>query len=321
MTKRLVSASVLFMVQCSAFAYEGPSPLRNIKIDSSVTMNNSTGLFNYRYSVFNPKTNVSEISAIDITITRDPINEGSPSSTGLSYCPHHSEVASQRSLALTPIVAVGASTPKGWSCDHMPEGSLSFGAIDDPDVIKSGKSMGPFVLNSYGIPGIREVLVEPLIDYESFSPEWEGDSKRLEALQAKVNWLGKTIGPKAPPKLFVTTNFLDYLISLKDQSISLGWISGKELEKELDKIFARAKKKLSPCDQRELKEAIGELIEKAREEKKCKGLSSEARALLLYNAKYFLAQLPILSKADIKQCRHDDDHDHHEKHEDSNHKD
>jgi hypothetical protein len=51
-----------------------------------------------------------------------------------------------------------------------------------------------------------------------------------------IAWHGKTVGPKAPPANFVPGDFLNYIISLKQQSYQLGWIVQKaEDEHERDK--------------------------------------------------------------------------------------
>ncbi len=324
MKYRLIGALLLSCFASNIWAYEGPKPLRDIKVNASID-SNSTGVFSFRYEILNPSTNDGSIYSVDLFLSQDPAVDSNTSSVSLKQCPHYGRQSSVNALKVRSGTSIGSSAPAGWDCGYgrllgFTSISYGWGAEDDPYLIKPGGSRKGFSLTSYGLPAIRDILVEPNIELDQLPKEYEENVEKTVALEVKVRWLGKTIGPKAPPKVFVAADFLDYLISLKSQSVSLKWITDKELEKYLDKIFTRAKMKLGPCDQRELKEAIGELIEKAKGEDKRKGLSSEARALLLYNAKYFLAQLPNLSKADKKECKHDDD-DHHDKHEDSDSKD
>ncbi len=305
-------------------AYEGPSPLRNLKL-GVVVKAKSSDIYTYEYSIANPAANDGKISSVDIFLGQNKESDVGSSNESRQHCSSYFRASSTDALKSGTVTGVGSTAPPNWTCGYgklagFDNGSYGWGAKDVSYMISPGKSQSGFSLISSGLPSIREVLIEPWIDLDQLPSEYDENAEKTEALESKVRWIGKTIGPKAPPKIFVPTNFLEYLISLKDQSISLGWISGKELERDLNKIFAVAKKHLGPCDQRKLKAAIGELIEKAKDEKKCKGLSSEGRALLLYNSKYFLAQLPSLSKADKKECERDEDHDHHEKHEDSNRK-
>lgn len=293
-------------VACSAFGYEGPSPLKNVKVETSTVFDDSNGIYSYSYRITNPASNDGEINTISVSIGRDSATDADVSSSGLSHCPHHSASA-QMNLAQTPMVNVGSSTPNGWSCDYG-KGEFVFGCVYERDAIKPGASSAGYVLKSFAPPGIREVSVAPTIDIDRLPDIYNEDADKLESLEKNLTWTGKTIGPKAPPKVFVALSYLDYLISLKDQSVALRWITEKNIEKDLNKIFARAKKKLGQCDERDLKEAIGELTEELNKHSR-KGLSPEARALLLYNSKYFISQLPKLSKADREKCEHQHEHD------------
>jgi hypothetical protein len=283
-------AVVLCIIAFPAFAYEGPAPLKDIKVLFSATLNSSNGLYSYNYTISNPSSNNGEIRAIRISINRDPQIDGEVSSNGLTYCPHHSNLASETNLAKTPMVPVGATTPNGWSCNYQPQGNFSFGSVRAHDRIKPGSTSSGYVLKSFALPGIRDVAIEPTIELDRLPPSYYENDIKLGELEDIVRWTGKTVGPKAPPKVFVPATFLDYLISLKDQSVTLGWIKGKE-GKELDKIFDLAKKELAHGNQKALRQAIGKLI-KQTSKNESKNISAEAQALLVYNAKYFLAQLP-----------------------------
>jgi hypothetical protein len=287
MTKSLLLVSSLFLAFPS-HAYEGPAPLTHIAVKPAVSLEG--GVFSYRYKIDNPAENNGEIREISINIGRDVLVDAEVTGDGLTYCAHHSEAASQKSLALTPMVPVGAATPTGWSCNYLPTGRFSFASFNSRYRIKPGTSQDGYTLKSMGIPGIRDILIEPAIDYQAFPPDWEGDSSRLQALREKVNFTAKTIGPKAPPKVFVPSNFIDYLISIKEQAFSLGWIKNQGLVTSLDAKLNNAKKKIASGDKKTAKNLLSAFQNEVQAQNG-KQLTPEAYALLYFNAKYMIDRL------------------------------
>ena len=310
MKNKITTIFIMSTIGFSAYGYEGPTPLQNIIVDFSGSIDKLSGLYSYSYSVKNPVSNNGEIHAIRISVSRNPQTDMDLPLSGLSNCRHHSEAAAQRNMAITPMVAVGSSVPDGWSCDYQPQGYFSFGSVSARNRIKPGASAVGYTLKSKGPPGIRTIVVEPTIELDLLPASYNENVEKLVALEDNVKWTGKTVGPVAPPIVFVASDYLDYLISLKDQSVALKWISDKRLEKEFDEIFARAKRKLGGCDQEELKEAIEKLPELV--EQKRKGISSEAKTLLSYNAMYFVSRLPKGSKVERDKCKksHHDEREH-----------
>ncbi len=101
---------------------------------------------------------------------------------------------------------------------------------------------------------------------------------------------GFTIGPSDPPTPFIPLNFLDTLISFKHRSVSLGWINNKGIANSLDSKLDNAKKKFSSGNMKEVKNILNAFLNEV-EAQKGKYLSSEAYALLKYNAKYLIDSL------------------------------
>lgn len=121
------------------------------------------------------------------------------------------------------------------------------------------------------------------------------------------------MGPVAPPVNFVPLDFLTYLIDLKHQAQTLGWIGGPKLVLELDKKLDQVKEKLAGSDIESAREKIESFIEKVearyketkeheiekiKEQKKegkepeeKKFVTSEGYALLKFNAEYLKDQL------------------------------
>lgn len=125
----------------------------------------------------------------------------------------------------------------------------------------------------------------------------------------------KTVGPKTPPAVFVPIDFLNYIISLKHEAYNLGWIvQGRDDDKDkyedeeegimnsLDKKLEKAKEALVKGDNREAIEKLKSFIheiealykegkEKHEKEEGRSHITSEAYALLKYNAIYLIEKL------------------------------
>lgn len=280
----------MFIATSVTFAYEGPAPLTKIKIDFSAELNGSNGLYSYKYAVSNPASNNGEIHSIRISVSKDPGTDADVSSSGLTYCPFHSAQSAEINLATTPMVPVGASTPNGWSCNYMPEGTFSFGSVEPENRIMPGKSSSGYVLTSYALPGIRNISVDPVIELDLLPSNYDETGVKLGQLEEKVRWTGKTVGPKAPPRVFVALNFLNYVISLKDQSFALGWIKDKGIANSLDAKLNDAKKKITAGNSKTAKNVLKAFQNEVRAQQG-KKLTSEAYALLYYNAKYLIDHL------------------------------
>lgn len=83
-------ALVVFIILCvvgEAEAYEGPSPLRDIKIDVNLT-SSATGSLTYQYSISNPSTNDGSIYSIDIFLSQDPQLDSNRPSVDFKQCSH-----------------------------------------------------------------------------------------------------------------------------------------------------------------------------------------------------------------------------------------
>ncbi|MBI4823076.1 MAG: hypothetical protein HY805_02445 [Nitrospirae bacterium] len=109
----------------------------------------------------------------------------------------------------------------------------------------------------------------------------------------------KAISPKAPPADFKPLDFLNYIISLKHEASSLGWITNKGIEMSLDAKLEAAKKKLEQGQNGTAKNILNALINEI-EAQGCetydncpsgKHLLPEAYALLKYNVLYLIERL------------------------------
>lgn len=291
----LIGFSVFVLFSGTATAgYEGPSPLKDIKVEPTVTQD-SGGVYRYNYKVTNPSVNDGEIVSVRIFIPFNPSSEASLPPTGLQQCKRFSKNSSARITAQMSIVPVGSSTPNGWSCGYAQlsgytDGAFSFGAIDDPYLVKPGSSITGLSLFSLGPPGIRDVMVNPDIDVNRLPPEYNENVPKTVALQNQVKWVGKTIGPKAPPKAFSGNSFIAYLISLVNQSRTQSWIDNDGIENSLLAKLNAAKAKIGAGDNKTAKNIVSAFLNDVQAQNG-KHLSAEAYALLYYNGQYLVNHL------------------------------
>jgi hypothetical protein len=283
-----------FLLGIPAFGYEGPSPLKDVKIDVTTTINNS-GIYQFKYKVTCPMPYDGEITSIDLFLPWRPDQEQTLSSAGLTHCPIYSKTGAEIVTQERPAVPVGSSAPKGWMCGYGMRAGYStatygWSAGEDPTTIKPGAS-SEFSLTSYGLPAVREILIEPDINLERLPEEYKENLEKTIALTNKVKWLGKTIGPKAPPKIFSLSQAIVDLKSLLTEAAELKWLQDKNswrqsIEAKLD----AAKKKLDLGDKKSASNILNALLSEIDAQKN-KQLTSEGYALLYYNVKYLISKI------------------------------
>ncbi|MCL4549641.1 MAG: hypothetical protein M1495_13840 [Bacteroidetes bacterium] len=172
-----------------------------------------------------------------------------------------------------------------------------------------------FVIYSKGLPSIIRFHLSGDIPIPELSEE--PDSVENDNI-FENSFKGWTVGPKDPPTQFVPVEFLDTLKSYLRQAYSLKWIVDKKenekekhdkekekdsgIVKELTKYLVKAREHLIKNKIKEAKKQLKEFVEKVenyyendRDEEKERSehgyLTSEAYALLKYNAEYLIQQL------------------------------
>jgi len=101
---------------------------------------------------------------------------------------------------------------------------------------------------------------------------------------------GVTIGPTAPPLTFSPLAAIDTLISYKHQALALGWITNRGIANSLDQKLENARKQLERGKNKAAKNILEAFLNEV-EAQKDKHLTSEAYALLKYNAEYLASKL------------------------------
>lgn len=176
-----------------------------------------------------------------------------------------------------------------WSNDMI----SSDGMATPYDGIAPDSSVSGFTFISSGLPVIVTCYFEGASKGLAFPDEPpEKVSELLRPLREfPANTVKrKILGPKNPPDPFIYTDFLGTLISYKHQAYELGWIDNQGIVNSLNKKLEHAKEQL---DKGKTKQAINHLNTFINEVNAQEGkhLSSEAYALLKYNAEYLIEKL------------------------------
>ncbi len=202
------------------------------------------------------------------------------------------------------MVPVGIVGPSGWGYglgfdDRIPpRGFASWGSDDEPFRIFPGQIREGFELTSPALPGIRQAVVTPGIDWDNL-PEDFADPAKARALRDSLEFTTTTVGPKAPPSTFVAVESLNYLISLLHQSRQLGWITADGVQQSLVAKLVEAKRKLEEGNGKAARNLLNAFLSEVRasscQQFSCPGntpLTSEAHALLFFNGQYLVERIP-----------------------------
>ncbi len=115
------------------------------------------------------------------------------------------------------------------------------------------------------------------------------------AARAATSATGFTIGPVSPPSLTDPVQLLDFLISLKHQAASLGWIFGpgssgivKSLDAKLDAAKASVARGQNKTASNQMNAFINEL-----QAQRGKHFNDNAFFLLKVNAEFIISKLGV----------------------------
>jgi len=160
---------------------------------------------------------------------------------------------------------------------------------DSTKDILPGQNLDGFRILCNGLPGIATFYVEGFVPVPEF-PYGQTPDSVIGNDVFENSFKGKTLAPKDPPVHFVHLAFLDTLISYKHQAYNLGWITNKGILNSLDQKLDNARKQLERGNNKAAKNVLEAFIDEV-EAQKGKHLSSEAYALLKFNAEYLISKL------------------------------
>ncbi|MGA2625196.1 MAG: hypothetical protein ABSF91_15170 [Bacteroidota bacterium] len=190
--------------------------------------------------------------------------------------------------------AVGATGPVHWEpLSSSRVHGRKWYVFDNfkSSMINPGQTASGFEINSLSLPAIVEYYVQ------GYRPESNAvfDSTDLSENDLKNDILtnsikGYTIAAQDPPSPFNRLNFLDSLKSYVLQSRSLGWITSQSSADTYALLIDSAKARLQRNDSLSAHRALDTVIQHAVADS-ASVLSSEAFALIFFNAQYLLAQM------------------------------
>ena len=236
----------------------------NVSVDFNIVENN--GQLEYLYTLFNHETSHQKIDEFHVQCRTDSLIWGSP-----EYWKPSAEIVFHLSGWRTPTI----ENMKGLIL---------------PGLSVEGFSFNPYLLT---LPSIALYFVQGynsinLPDFLSFSKEELLDYFQRDMLENAVR--GYTIGPADPPDPFIASNFLDTLMTYPDRCFELNWITNRGILNSLNQKLGNARKQL---DKGKIKQTVNMLNALVNEVEAQNGnhLTSEAYALLKYNAEYLMTKL------------------------------
>lgn len=253
LTAILIVPSLVFSFECSDI-----SSAKNIDVKVCASAEKTTNDFKYDYMLASSQKSVQEVSDFMVEF----------------YSPISNTLA-----------------PKGWfgMGTGLTGGSpFAWGALEEN--IKHSESLAGFSMQSEGLPAIVTYYARGWVEMPVVS-EAEAPDKPCPEQNIFIDAVkGKTLGPKDPPADFKPIDFLNYIIGLKHQASSLGWITNKGTENSLNQKLDNAKKKLEQGNIIPAKNILNAFINEV-EAQNGKHLTSEAYGLLKYNVLYLIEKL------------------------------
>ena len=277
--------------------------LFNVILSAKVSYSSSTGFYYYNYTLTNDSKNKGDLWYFEIDITRSP-NSVMYDTIGLRFANYFEEGQFRRYYppANKLVESIGLPTLPNlnWTAD-IEHNSVANFAVGLP-FVKPQSTVTNLVMMSKALPGIRAITAYPYFNVGEFYPDIDQDTSEVQdsiynliyayvdSMKNVVNYHGWTIGPTAPPLIFSAGSWIDTLISYKHRSFALGWIDTQGIASSLDSKLDNAKTKLAAGDTTAAKNILNAFVNEV-EAQNGKHLTSEAYALLKYNAEYLIRRM------------------------------
>ena len=300
----------LTSAQCPQYDL-APPKLRNVVVKGVAARNANSTMFTYSYSLSNGATSTGCINGIDIDISM-PRNSLEMSNAGLTDYPRYIDRSPLRFDTTVHVVAVGIPTLPSmngltsvWFVNFTLDGTVGWFRSIPEYRLQPGSEVQGLIITSHGLPTIRRFVVTPSYNpkprteitpknedslYLNAPRTTEEEDSAQTAVLESIRVRGWTIGPTALPVDFDAPVWLDTLISYKHQALALGWIDNQGVANSLDQKLDNAKSQLQKGDTTAAKNTLRALVNEV-EAQNGKHLTSEAFALLKYNAEYLISKL------------------------------
>ncbi|MEX1277268.1 MAG: hypothetical protein WEB62_10335 [Bacteroidota bacterium] len=294
--KKTFLALMLLTMATDLFAQDYPS-LRDIGVVPAVSFDQSNKMFFYSYTLTNESSNKGDlwIFDIDISILQNSLLYDT---TGLRFNSSFIEGHFRRRYPALDgkVVPVGVPRlPRFWSALYGNDLMVSLSA--DTLLLRPGETVSALVVMSRGLPGIRKFVVRPDFNEDLLFPNIEDTTSTLtfaqmDSIREAGNFYGMTVGPSAPPMSFSPLAWVDTLISYKHRAFALGWIKNQGIVQSLDAKLENAKAQLQRGNKTSARNILQTVINEVEAlNDQGNQLTSEAYALLKYNAEFLLSKL------------------------------
>ena len=266
--------------------------LYSVEVNADVII--SDDFYYYDYRLFNTIENRGIIISFDINL-KDSLSY-LPDTTELIFKYSYIENSFRRmySRIKGAAVPVGFPTSPGrWSGAFSKFGEAGFSGSP---VINPGDTLSGFVMQSRGLPSIREIIVYPRFDVSKFfqslnDPNLTQTFEEMDSLRNMVNYYGYTLGPWLPDSTLSLESFTDTLETFRFRSCEeLGWANDTTVCGQLENQLSQVKTALQNQDSVQAANVLAEFIALVEQEKET-SLTSEGYALLFFNAEYLAERL------------------------------
>lgn len=301
---------ISFLFIDNMYVQAAPPPLKNVKIQARVTLDEND-IYHYYHTVTNPPENEIGIGNvnIDITIPKHGIAPENIWSEGYSQADQFTPMLAQRKGLLYVPVAWKNTPLWNGSIDYEDsrwslmgntevlswETEYNF-STDFQYLLNPGKTGEELESISYGMPGIRKVVFKPDWSELDLTDEflWGEDNTLEENIAAErkkesLGCLGTTIGPSAPPA-YNPLQFNQMLQDYVNQSVSLGWLKDSALIQQLNNYLSQVAVALNEGRLMDAQNIITQFMN-AVQNSSLNQRTTEAYALLYFNAKFFFQKI------------------------------
>lgn len=282
MLRYLIILPILFFTieTVPVSALENEVLLTDVLVNARVDFDSDRKIYRYKYTLSNGKNSRGRIDSFVVTIripdgaerlSEELLFKRTPDPVA-SLPDELSEALKRFQEVLPPIVPVSLSSPSTWVSITL--GNARWGS--DEGAIGPGELLSGFVIESPGLPTIREFHADPKVNDPPAGRE--------------LIFVGKTIGPTAPPSVIVYEEFIGNLSSLGKEAHKLGWIKESGFLEALEEGLMKAKDAMEVFKLDAAKEVVSSLLAKVETAKEG-GLTPEGYALLKYNLIYLLKKI------------------------------
>ena len=266
--------------------------LYKVNVTTKVYLSNSRGYYNFYYYIENASQNKGSIGSFSVDISRHTTSLDLDT-TGLVFARPSMVKNFNRRYPVIKQRIVPFSffrLPRYWDAELGSKTS----AFTFPDTlfILPGQAVGGIALMSRGLPSIRSFMVEPEFNDDAYYGDQIPSPEVQDSIRNIINYNGTTIGPQSPPKNFIPAAWCDTISTYISQSHTLSWIPNQTTENKYLGYFTTAKAQLQDNNITGACATLQTVLNNANADS-TSNLSSEAYALIRYNAEYLMMQLFI----------------------------